>query len=154
MRRPKPSNIRILEGMRGHRPLNHREPQVSTALGDPPHWFNEHQRGTWAHALEHCPVGMLKETDRAVFVLYCVHEFNFTEATTAMIGQPLMIRQPPSNRLCENPLSERIRDESRAMLRCITELGFSPSARTRVHVDISAPVNEFDDVTKPARKAG
>ncbi len=154
MRRPKPSNVRILEGMRGHRPLNHHEPQVSTALGEPPHWFNEHQRGVWAHAKEHCPVGMLKETDRAVFTAFCVHEFNFTEAVRAMDGQPAMINQPPSGRLCEHPLGERIRNESRAMSRCMDQLGFSPAARTRVHVDITSPVNEFDDVTKPTRRAG
>jgi P27 family predicted phage terminase small subunit len=153
MRRPKPTHLKILEGNRGHRPINRREPHVTAALGDAPHWFNADMRATWDHAKEHCPANMLKETDRDALIAFCVHEFNFVSSVQAMAGQPLTVRQP-SGRLVENPLGPRIRAESQAMARAIDQLGFSPAARTRVHVDISEPDNEFDDVAKPTRRAG
>lgn len=152
MRRPKPSHLKLLEGNRGHRPINRREPRIVATLGDPPHWFTADMRATWQHAMEHCPAGMLKETDRAILTSYCVHECRVWEATRAMEGQPLVVKQP-SGRVVENPLIAIARAETRALTSAIDQLGFSPAARSRVHVEMSDPDNEFDDVTKPTRRA-
>jgi P27 family predicted phage terminase small subunit len=152
MRRNKSTAIKLLEGNRGHRTIRRDQPHIVAELGAVPGWFNIMQRTLWDHAKKHCPRGMLRETDRPALTAYCVHQCAFIEAVQAMEGQPLVITQP-SGRICENPLGGRVRSESQCVSRAIEQLGFSPNARNRVHVDTSADENEFDDVTKPARRA-
>lgn len=151
MRRPKPTALKLLNGNPGHRKLRP-DINITQDLGECPHWFDKEQGATWDHIKDACPVGMLKETDRATMTAFCEHAVAHARACQALKGQPLVVKQA-SGRIAANPLLSIKQAESYAVRLYATELGFTPAARTRVHVDASADANEFDSLL-PARRAG
>ncbi len=151
MRRAKAPHIKLLEGNRGKRQIRTDQPHIAAELGEVPGWFNVMQRRLWEHAVKHCPKGMLRETDRAALTAFCVHESAYVDAVQQLEGQPLTLTSR-TGRVYENPLCGTIRRESLCVSRAIEQLGFSPAARNRVHVDTAGEVNEFDDVETPTRR--
>ena len=151
--RPKPTALKLLQGNPGHRPINANEPQIVADLGDVPDWLTAEQALHWHNAVEACPPGMLKATERAALANYCVHYQTVIDASVAMQSQLMVVQC--KGMLRKNPLLTIIHEASAAMMRCCIELGFTPAARSKVTVHRGADrVNEFDEFhKKPARKA-
>ena len=117
--RPKPANLRIIQGNPGKRPINANEPQSAPLAGPPGSWPGEH-KAIWAELLEAAPPHVLKQADR--FLL---------ELTVRLLAQ---IRASAE-------VSPGIATQLR---QCLAEMGLSPSARSRLSAPAPEPHNPFE----------
>jgi P27 family predicted phage terminase small subunit len=157
--RRKPTAIKILEGNRGHRPLNPDEPKVPTrAVIACPNWLTEKAQGEWRRVmttLVRMP-GLLTTCDRAVLAGYCQAWARWREAEEAMKkGLTVCVESRPGCYTDQvNPnvkISKIYYDE---MMRAASMLGFSPSDRGGVHLLPNASEKiKPDELTPPPRKA-
>lgn len=144
--KPVPTHLKLLRGNPGKRAIKNDNPKGGADLFDAPAWMNDEQRASWAYAIAHAPKGVLKTTDRSTLAAFIVAEQAFIAATVALDDAPQTIVQP-SGRIAINPLIEVQQRQASLMLRASNELGFTPAARNRVHVDDNdSKKNAFDDV--------
>lgn len=136
-RKPKPTHLRILEGNPGHRAINDAEPVPVGDLTDPPDWFTESQRNNWFTALAHAPQGLLRKLDSSTLAVWAIaadlHQRACEaqarlDATTAL---PLLTKSP-SGMAMQSPYVGIINRQAQIMLKAASELGFTPSSRSRV----------------------
>lgn len=131
-RKPKPTHLRIVEGNRGHRPINENEIQPEGDLNEAPAEFSPYQRRLWHAELAKCPDGLLRRLDQGAFASYITNYATVLEATAAINKMGHIIRTKKTQSPQVNPwLSIRSRAND-AMMKAIAELGFSPTSRTRV----------------------
>lgn len=130
-RKPKPSHLKSLEGNLGKRPVNEHEPEPANDVTDPPEWFTAKQCRIWHEVLDEAPDGMIKELDRAVLTTLVVAINNHRDAVQELEGQPLVV-ETATGQLKQHPLVVMIRSEAATIVRAASELGFSPTSRSRV----------------------
>lgn len=152
-RRPKPSAVRILEGNRGHRPLNDHEPQPRALPPDCPEWLNEFARAEWARVgAEMCEVpGWLTVVDRAVLAAYCQSYGRWQLAEMAIdkngsVYEAVFVDSSGQEHLTPKPRPEVkiAKDEKMAMKAFAVELGLSPTARGKLSVGPRADGGDDD----------
>lgn len=130
---PKPTNVRVLEGMRGHhRPLNDQEPRPN-GKATPPRWLSTAARKHWkrlAPTLEAC--GLLTAADEPAFASYCDSLANYVDATrlVAKRGQIIETAQGPA----VAPWVRSQRNYLDAMTRLGQRFGLTPSDRSGIKV--------------------
>jgi P27 family predicted phage terminase small subunit len=138
-RLPKPSAIRKLEGMRGHRPLNKREPRARPGEPDMPADLDKEARKEWSRLV---PIllgaGVLTEMDSGVLANYCRAYSTRLRAELQMRresgnGEPELALTMRTGRRYRNPLQAEIDRQTEIMNKLAAELGMTPSARSRVH---------------------
>lgn len=159
-RKPKPTHQRALEGNRGKRPLNRREPELPVAAADaaPPDELNVAMPGIAARAQAEwrrlAPILLarraLTTADRSALIALCLEWARYldaTEKTTALVvttksGYPML-----------NPYLIVASKAFAACARLWPELGLTPSSRSRVQIEgapAGDPFAEFD-APPPAR---
>ena len=142
-RKPKPSHLRVIEGNRGKRRLNAREPRPLGDLHEAPEWFTDAQRDVWTYAIANAPAGLLKRLDRDVMAGWCVACEMHRRATMqqakidAASGLPLLTRSPEGH-LIQSPYLPIINRQAVLMAKFAAELGFSPSSRSRIQIEQDA----------------
>jgi phage terminase small subunit len=140
-RRPIPTALHRLRGT--FEPSRHGrgragEPIAEGDLHSPPRDFTPAQKEVWRCANRHAPRGLLKKIDRDVSAVWCEarDRWNTTRLMQARLDESnelkLLIRGPLG--LVESPYNRVLEQTARTMLRCATELGFSPTARPRHHI--------------------
>ena len=70
-RKPKPTGLRILEGVPGHKPLNTREPKPLEGDLSPPKWLKGPARKEWKRIVAVMPPGIITLADLIPFAIYC-----------------------------------------------------------------------------------
>ena len=137
-RPPKPTMLHKLHGTyREDRNGRPREPIAEGDLDMPPDWLNAEQLESWEYAIEHAPPGLLRMIDRGVLALWVEAEARHRMASTAQSvlnkgsNAPFLIKDHNGVTIM-SPYVEIIDRAAKVMLKCITEMGFSPSARPRI----------------------
>lgn len=148
--KPKPTRLKLIEGNRGKRPLNSKEPRTVTARPSaPPHLtadaLEEWNRvATWLHR-----IGLLSEVDRAALAAYAQAYGRWVQAERAIAKMAekdqltggLMIKTSNGNAI-QNPLVGTANKAAADMMRYAAEFGMTPSARTRIAAEAQ---EESDD---------
>lgn len=131
-RKPKPTALHQMLGT--FRPARHAaragEPVAVGRLEDPPEWLTESQKSGWRYALEHAPAGVLGKIDKAVLSVWVVAEDMHRQAVLK-VGENLVIRSPVKGEAIQNPYLAICNKQALIMLKCASELGFSPASRPR-----------------------
>jgi P27 family predicted phage terminase small subunit len=71
-RKPKPTQLRVLEGMKGHRPLNKNEVKPKEVAPECPSWLNEYAQEEWQSiSKELLELGLLTNIDGTALAGYC-----------------------------------------------------------------------------------
>jgi P27 family predicted phage terminase small subunit len=147
-RKPKPTWLKIIEGKPGHRPLNANEPIPKDPLGGPPDDLSEKQLEIWNHSVKAAPPGLLTELDRYVLITYCVAAALHEEARAKIKQFGALVKTPITGVPMQSPWLTIMNKQAQIMKGCISEMGFSPSARGRVKIE--RPASEsgggFDDL--------
>ena len=152
-RPPKPTNLKLSEGNRGHRPINQHEPQVTAALLDPPEHLSELAKEEWRQVqpqLFHC--GIMTALDRSVLEGYCQSYGDWVEyrqiitrmAARDEVTRGLLLRT--ANGFRDNPLVHMANRAKADFLRFAGELGMTPSARSRISAApplVAGPASRF-----------
>lgn len=149
-RKPKPTRLKVVSGNPGKRPLNTNEPKPTAYLSTAPDWFDEMQTQYWDDAIESAPRGLLGTMDRellSVWVCASVMHRRATEAQTKLdAGKSApMLTKTPGGMPIQSPYIGIINKQAVIMLKAASEMGFTPSSRSRLSVDNSvASGNTFD----------
>lgn len=153
-RKPKPTHLRLVQGNRGKRPINAREPRPHGNLTEPPEWLTEDQRRVWTVAIASAPVGLLKRLDSGALLVWVIAAEMHERATRAQAkidaagGLPLLSASPEGYHI-QSPYLPIINRQAQIMLKAASELGFTPSSRSRISV---TPDDDEDEDQRNARK--
>lgn len=143
-RKPKPTYLKVLDGNAGHRPVNQDEPQPDGDLLEPPGNLSAPEQKVWREAIASAPPGMLRKLDESVFGAWVTATYRldcaratfayFAEQDTKTRGTLI---KGPDGRTIVNPLGREMRGLMGTVQKLASELGFTPSSRTRVKVSKS-----------------
>jgi P27 family predicted phage terminase small subunit len=132
-RKPKPTLLKIIEGSKS--PVNPNEPVVTGDLDAAPDWFTPEQKASWDYAIANSPNGLLKRLDRSVLTTWVVAENLHREATMQVSKLGLIIKSPVKGEPMQNPWLAIVNRQALLMMKASSELGFSPTSRSRVTID-------------------
>ena len=129
---PKPANLRVLEGMRGHRPLNGQQPNPD-GRATPPRWLSRRARAQWkrlAPTLEAC--GLLTAADETAFAAYCDAVANYIATTREVECKGTIYESIHGPAVA--PWVKAQRNYLDAMTRLGQRFGLTPSDRSGIKV--------------------
>lgn len=132
--KPKPTYLRMLEGNAGKRALNDHEPKPTIPLTDPPDSLSDRQKEIWRRALEQAPAELLKSVDESVFKVWVV-ACDFHDQANTMVNKAGVFMKTKAGTPIQNPWMAVVNRQSLIMMRAAAEMGFTPSARSRVKVE-------------------
>lgn len=148
-RKPKATVLHILNST--VRPW-HARPDEPKPVGDltaPPDGLTDEQRAEWVYAIEHSPPGLLRLLDRNLFLQWVIASVDLTEAEMHLREEGKVVNRGGDQRITINPdgsqtktvrsVSKVInpwvrarRDAFDRMMKATSELGFSPTSRSRI----------------------
>jgi len=143
-RKPVATHLKILRGNPGKRALNQSEPKPTGDLLDAPEWMTEGQKAGWNYAIENAPRGLLKKLDRSVLVAWVVSEDLHRQATGMVEKYGILTKTPSTGAPMQSPYLPIVNKQAQIMLRAAEQLGFSPSARSRVQMAGDPRLDEDD----------
>ncbi len=142
---PTPTNLRILRGNPGRRPIPRDPPMTKAAECPPaPGWLEDYAIEEWnivAPELYH--LGLLRVADKASLAAYC---YNYGQWRTAaetlkkvaandLVFHGLLVRRESA--VVQNPLVYIARKAAAEMVRYAAEFGFTPAARSRLEAGVN-----------------
>lgn len=135
-RKPKPTRLKLIEGNVGKRPINGREPQLPSARPTCPSHLSPSAKTEWKRlaTLLH-KVGLLTQIDRTVLATYCQAYGRWVEAERKLATSPPLLKTP-AGYVQVSPWITISNKQVELMTRLMAELGLSPSARSRLAVQV------------------
>lgn len=130
----KPTKLKEVQGTLQPCRTNKKEPVVKKEIGAPPSFLSPEQVDTWNYYIENVPKGMLKILDQATLANYVVAEDMWRQSVLAVRETGLVITTP-NGVMMPSPHSTELKKYSLIMLRLATELGFTPSSRSKIVMD-------------------
>lgn len=155
-RKPKPTNLKLLEGNRGRRALPANEPEYTLTDCAPPPELSDSAQEEWRRVF---PIlagsRVLTDVDISIFRSYCeavgaMRDLKIIErdaAETDELFKGLFITAP-SGKIEQAPWFVAQRQWSEVLRKCCMELGLTPSSRTRV---AAAPETAEDKIDLAAK---
>jgi P27 family predicted phage terminase small subunit len=143
-RKPVSTHLKVLRGNPGKRALNRSEPMPAGDLLDAPAWMSEGQKAGWDYAIENAPRGLLKKLDRSVLVAWVVAEDLHRQAAGMVEKYGILTKTPATGAPMQSPYLPVVNKQAQIMLRAAEQLGFSPSARSRVQLADDPRLNDDD----------
>ena len=133
-RKPKPTYLKLITGNPGGRPLNFDEPEPQGDLLDPPPWFSARQRVLWSQTIRVAPPGLLRILDSTVLEIFVVAKSLHETAAQNIEKYGAIVKVPDARGHMASPYMRVLNQQALLMTKCISEMGFSPSSRSRVKV--------------------
>ena len=135
--RAKPTNLKILQGNPGRRPLNDSEPQYGLSADNlkPPPYLSTYAKKEWKRIVPLLQKNkLLTDADITMLAAYCQAYGRFVEAEklirangyTTLTDKGNVIQRP------EVGIANKAMEE---MLKFGREFGLTPSSRTQLHVE-------------------
>lgn len=145
-RPPKPTAIKELEGNPGKRPLNKNEPKPEKKAPKCPSWLEPDAKKEWRRLAKELEVmGLLTQVDMAAFAGYCQAYARWKEAEE-FISKHGSILKTSSGYIQQIPQVSIAQQNLKQMRNFCSELGLSPSARSRLNINNSGAVIEGDEM--------
>ena len=150
-RKPTPTNVKLVTGNPGKRPLPTSEPRPRAERPAPPAHLNADAQKEWSRVSDELhALGLLTGLDRAALAAYCQAYGRWAQAERALgkitnQADGLIIKTQSGN-MIQNPLVGVANKAMADMVRYAAEFGMTPSARTRIEtsdIDENDPAAEF-----------
>jgi P27 family predicted phage terminase small subunit len=143
-RKPLPSNVVRLRGNPGKRRLNHAEPRPAPRVPMCPACLGDEARKEWKRLTrELAGLGLLTGLDRGLLAAYCQAHALWVEAVSSIERYGTMIKSPNGFPM-QSPYVAVANKQVEIMVRIASELGMTPSSRTRIRVGESTPADPFE----------
>ena len=137
-RKPTPTQLKLVAGNPGKRPINGSEPQPAADLPTCPAHLNPSAKAEWKRlARDLNRIGLLTMVDRAALAVYCQSYGRWVEAERKLKETPVLLKMP-SGYIQHSPWLTIANKERELMARYMAELGLTPSSRSRLAIDVSA----------------
>lgn len=152
-RPPKPTVLKLLAGNPGKRPINEREPQPRELSPIVPRELSDDvARAEWRRTVAPAiRIGQISAADRALAIGYCELWATWRSQLAAAILRPHVVAVGKHNHPIPNPARVMANKTYLLLLKTASELGFSPSSRSRVTV--VAPMSATNPLDRFLRKA-
>ncbi|MCY0146815.1 phage terminase small subunit P27 family [Hoeflea sp. G2-23] len=135
-RKPKPTRLKLIEGNPGRRPVNGREPRPPSEKPTCPAHLSPTAKAEWKRLAEVLNrIGLLTQIDRTVFAAYCQSYGRWVEAEKKLTETPSILKTP-AGYIQVSPWLTISNKQLELMAKFMTELGLTPSARSRLAVQI------------------
>lgn len=143
-RKNKPTKLRVIEGNRGHRPINQAEPEFSVALDMPPApvYLDAYAREEWDRvAPELYGVGLLTIPDQTTLAAYCLafSRWRFAEEEIQKVAKlddrtkhGGLVQITKEGNAIQHVLVGIANTARKDMVRIAAEFGLTPSARANL----------------------
>jgi len=133
-RKPKPTTLRVLEGMAGHRPLNPNEPEPA-ALDEacPVELTDPIAQAEWVRGIVPAiQTGQITDADRVLAIAHCELWATWRSQLADAQRHPHIIAAGPNNYPMPNPARTMANKTLIMLAKVDAELGLTPSSRSRV----------------------
>jgi len=141
--KPKPPNLKLITGSQHY---NKNNPMPAPARPMPPDFLDDYAKVEWGRCVDDlCAYSGLSKIDVAVFAAYCqsysqwrhsselLDEFaKANPMTRGMVIYTKKSRDTQGGNLIHNPVVGQMNKAKADMVRYATELGMTPSARSRI----------------------
>lgn len=134
--KPKPTELKKIQGNPGHRPLNQAQPKPKTVVKKPRGMQPIAQRLWDEYAPELERLQVLSGVDSAAFRLMAEHYGFAVQAAKALHEQGLTVEGDEGVK--KNPVAQIFKDNSLAFKNYAAEFGLTPSSRTRLQMPAEA----------------
>lgn len=142
---PKPTALKILEGNKGKRPLNKKEPKPKLGIPKMPQHLGAIARQKWREVVPELDrMGMLALVDAADLEGFCVAYQDAVECDE-IIREKGRVITTPTGIARANPAVLQKREAWARVHRFAGEFGLSPASRTRIQVEFGASAQEEGD---------
>lgn len=133
-RKPTPTNLKLLRGNPGKRPLNQNEPKPAPIAPKCPSHLGKEAKKEWRRvAPELEKLGLLTKIDMAAFAAYCQAYSRWVEAES-MIRKHGMLVKTPNGYPVISPFLTIINKSLDQMKAFLTEFGMTAASRSRINV--------------------
>jgi len=149
-RRPKPAVLHLIHGTKARlkRAPAGTEPVAPGRLADPPRWLTRSQKRIWRYAIENAPLALLRRIDRDLLTTWVI-ACDLHRQAAQKVGQFGVLTKAPHTGLpIQSPYLPIVNRQALIMIRTAVELGFTPSARSRISLGDAQPAADDD----PARE--
>ena len=143
-RKPKPTIIKEAQGNPGRRKLNKDEPKPDGNLKTAPRGLSESQKKIWDKYIGRIPVGLLKLVDEMLFVRWVVATDVYMRARIK-VDEGLIIKTEVNHNLIPNPYLSVMNRQADIMLKLESEMGFTPSSRSRLSINVDDKKDDLAD---------
>ena len=144
----KPTALKILEGNPGKRPLNKKEPKPKKGVPSCPAWLMPDAKKEWKRlSPELEAMGLLSRIDMAAFAGYCQAYARWKEAEE-FISKHGSILKTASGYIQQIPQVSIAQQNLKQMRSFCSELGLTPSARSRLNISNEGGVIEGDEMER------
>lgn len=144
-RRPKPTQLKRLQGNPGRRPLNENEPEPDAVVPTRPGWLLPEAKREWSRVVPQLQrLGLLTIVDRAALASYCQWWARWVQAEKVLQEKGLIF-ETPNGYVQQRPevaIAQKASDRCRQFC---TEFGLTPSSRSRLSVAPPMPVDPFEE---------
>ena len=143
-RKPKPKNLKLVQGNAGRRPLPEDEPEPVAGLPPAPDHLNDEAKAEWARVGEDlAALGLVTAIDRAVLAAYCVAWARWVDAEEKLLEFGPVVKATNGS-VSPSPYLSISNKAQEQMLKTAVEFGMTPSSRTRVHAVLPLAEDEFE----------
>lgn len=150
-RKPQPSALRVLRGNPGKRALNADEPKYEATTLECPSGLPAAAGAEWQRVMGQLTAsGQVTNVDRGVLEGYCLKYAQWRALEAEAARHPFVVKSP-SGYPMPNPVLGMANKVFALMLKAASELGITPSSRSRVHASppvVAAPVSKWAGVLK------
>ena len=135
-RKPKPTALKLIDGNPGKRRINGHEPRPPGDKPTCPSYLTPTAKAEWKRiaGILH-EIGLLTRIDRTVLAAYCQAYSRWVEAEKKLAETPPLLKTP-AGYVQTSPWITISNKQVELKVRLMAELGLSPSARSRLAVDV------------------
>ena len=147
-RRPIPTALRLIRGVRSHKRSNPHEPKPARLSESCPRELtNPLAREEWRRAISPAVTrGQVTVDDRALAIAHCELWATWRELLTEAARHPLIVTVGKHHSPATNPALVQANKTLLLLVKVDAELGFGPSSRTRIRVPPpSTDKDNFDE---------
>lgn len=141
-RKPKPTPLRLIEGNRGHRPINKDEPKPESKAPPRPRIVKGEELKAWRYVTRELEkMGTLATSDKADLLAYCHWWGNLYKAKSKLIAagpDPEVIMTAAGNYI-QNPWLGIANTAAKELTKVCEKLGLDPTSRTRIKLEKAEP---------------
>jgi len=142
-RKPKPTEMKILEGNPGKRALNNKEPKTETAIPNCPAHLKGVAKTEWNRITKELfALGIVSKIDRAALAVCCTAWADYVKACNKLEKEGEVIISDKGG-MYQNPwvaIKKRSMDQ---VQKFYAEFGMTPSGRSRIKVESPSEEDEM-----------
>lgn len=153
--KPKPTQLKIIEGNPGKRPLNKHEPEPPKEIPSCPQWLDQDAKKEWRRvAKDLYDMGLLTRVDRTALAGYCEAYSRWKRAAEALKDgfSYEYVNHQFQTKKDTKPEVQIVRDALNQVRQFCAEFGLTPSSRGRMIVlggnESKDPIDELLETSR------